>query len=141
VEEGVRIDKEKLKKSLRNFVEALEKVEVVINEAVKSPLSKEEMEAILDAYDEKVGIPKYIRKQIMDAVKEETVWGFSQAVSYVRTHGQIKGKAEDRELRSMTRTLDNIAAEVLFLTPAISSIREKVGKITKQVLIPVEAQE
>jgi len=134
VKGGVTIDIEEFKKSLQGFTKALEKIQVVFNDAVKASLSREEMNAILDAYDEKVGVPKYVRKMIMDNVKEETIWGFSQAISWVRTHGKLRGKG-DRERRSLTQKLGNMAAEVLSLTPAIIDLKQKVGEITTDILL------
>jgi len=57
----------------------------VIEESRTVALTKKEMKAILEAYAEKTHLPKYIIEQILDSVEENTVWGFSQAVSYVRT--------------------------------------------------------
>jgi hypothetical protein len=96
------------------------------------------MGAILEAYQEKVALPKYIVKQILEHVEEQTVWGFSQAVSWVRTHGSFQDKRAKlpKEERSLIQILENISGEVLSLTPTIKKLHEalKQRKITKMVL-------
>jgi hypothetical protein len=128
---------------LEGMVKAVEAIKVVINKSVHSPLSKSEMRAILTAYQNKVNLPDYIIKQIMDNVREETVWGFSNAISWVRTHGEFKQFriCKDIEDRPLTRTLENIAGEVLSLTPTINDFHQKVGEITLDRLVPKEEQE
>jgi hypothetical protein len=135
-----KLDKEKFKEDLKKFVESVEAIRIVIDKAVESPLSKAEMKAILDAYDKKVKLAKYIKEQIMNNVQEETVWGFVQAISMVRTHGQLKLKGDkDPEFSGIVRKLENIAGEVLSLCPAIASIKKQVGTITLETLIPQSA--
>jgi hypothetical protein len=72
---------------------------------------------------------------------EETIWGFSNAVSWVRTHGDFKftnsshpmfKSVEDRDL---TWRLEKIAGEVLSLTPTINDIHKKHGDITLEFLV------
>ena len=129
---------ERVKEQLTNMVKAVESIKTVIDSSVHSPLAKHEMKAILLAYQEKVKLPNYIIEQIMKAVKEKTVWGFSNAISWVRTHGDFKDfrickPVEDRPL---TRTLENIAGEVLSLTPTINDFHKKVGEFTLDNLLP-----
>jgi hypothetical protein len=129
---------------LAGMVKAVEAIKVVINKSVQSPLSKSEMRAILTAYQNKMNLPNYIIKQILDNVKEETVWAFSNAISWVRTHGDFKQfrickPVEDRPL---TRSLENIAGEVLSLTPTINDFHGKVGEITlDRLVLPKQEQE
>jgi len=125
------------------MVKAMAKMQVIIDESIHSPLSWDEMEAILEAYRRKAGLPKYIAEQILEHVEEATVWGFSQAVSYVRTHGHFKEFkiCKDVEDRELTRKLENIAGEVLSLTPTINAFHEKVGDITIEKLLPGEEKE
>lgn len=132
---------EKVKTQLATMVKAVEAMQVVIDKSIHSPLKRAEMEAILEAYSEKANLPNYVVKQILEHIEEETVWGFSQAVSWVRTHGEFKQfrickPVEDREL---TRKLENIAGEVLSLTPTINDFHKKVGDITLEKLLPKEA--
>jgi len=109
----------------------------IIKQSRKVNLSKTEMKIILKAYAEKVVLPKYILKQIIDRVEEETVWGFSQAVSHVRTHGEFDEKKArlPREQRRLTQNLENIAGEVLSITPTIEKLHKLLnGKITASTL-------
>jgi len=137
---------EEVKTQLKSMVKAMKKMRVVIDQSINSPLSFSEMAAILEAYSRKAGIPEYVVEQIMNHAKEmgqETIWGFSNAVSWVRTHGEFKNFAickpvEDREL---TRKLENIAGEVLSLTPTINDIHKRVGEITLERLLPAESKE
>jgi len=137
---------EEVKTQLKSMVKAMKKMRVVIDQSINSPLAFSEMAAILEAYSRKAGIPEYVVKQIMEHAKEmgqQTIWGFSNAVSWVRTHGEFKNFAickpvEDRDL---TRKLENIAGEVLSLTPTINDIHKRVGEITLERLLPGESKE
>lgn len=110
----------------------------MIKQSRKEPLRKSEMKAILEAYSDRVALPKYIVRQILDHVEEETVWGFSQAVSWVRTHGQFDEKKAKlpKEERRLVQNLENIAGEVFSITPTIHKLHKVLGKkpITKKVL-------
>ena len=110
----------------------------LIKESRKVKLDKKEMQAILDAYATRVILPKYIIKQILDSVEENTVWGFSQAISWVRTHGQLDERRAQlpREERSITKTLENISGEVISIVPTIIKLKKllKNNVITKQAL-------
>ena len=135
-----------VKTQMKAMVKSLEKMKVVIDQSINSPLKVSEMEAILEAYSRKVGIPEYVRKQVLAKVKEmgyETVWGFSQAVSWVRTHGDFKNFSicKPVEERDLTRNLENISGEVLSLTPTINDFHAKVGEIILEKLLPGEAKE
>jgi hypothetical protein len=98
----------------------------VIEESRKVQLTKKEMKAILDAYAEKVHLPEYIIEQILDSVEENTVWGFSNAVSWTRTHGQFDERRSQlpREQRPLTQILENIAGEVLSITRTIAKLKK-----------------
>lgn len=97
----------------------------LIKESRKVALTKPEMEAILKAYAAKTSLPEYIQKQIMANVEESTVWGFSQAISWCRTHGQFDERRSQlpREERGITKTLESISGEVLSLTPTIAKLK------------------
>jgi len=114
----------------------------LIEESRKVELMPSEMEAILNAYANKATLPKYIIKQILDNVEENTVWGFSQAVSFVRTHGQLDERRAQlpREERGITRTLENISGEIFSLTPTIVKLKTMLKKnlITEQALTTPE---
>lgn len=111
----------------------------IVKESRKVYLSKTEMKAILEAYSEKVALPKYIVKQIMEHVQEQTVWGFSQAVSWVRTHGEFDEKKSKlpKEERRLVQNLENIAGEVLSIAPTIAKLHKALGRgnITKKALM------
>jgi len=98
----------------------------IIEESRKVALNKKEMKAILEAYAEKVHLPEYIIEQILDSVEENTVWGFSNAVSYCRTHGQFDERRSQlpREQRPLTQILENIAGEVLSITRTIAKLKK-----------------
>lgn len=110
----------------------------VIEESRRVQLTKKEMKAILDAYAEKVHLPEYIIEQVLDSVEENTVWGFSNAVSYCRTHGQFDERRSQlpREQRPLTQILENIAGETLSLTPTLKKLKAVLPDktITQKVL-------
>lgn len=138
--------KEELHEGIAKLVKAMEKITPVIDKSIHSPLSKAEMENILLAYQtrSKSYLPDYIVEQILEHVEEETVWGFSQAVSWVRTHGKFKFTEsthpmfKDVEDRELTWRLEAIAGEVLSLTPTINDIHKKYGEITLEFLVGEE---
>jgi hypothetical protein len=134
---------ESVKEQLAKMVQAVEAMQVVIDKSIHSPLKQPEMRAILEAYQQRTNIPEYVIKQIHEQMdkEEESVWGFSQAVSWVRTHGNFKQFriCKDVEDRELTRKLENIAGEVLSLTPTINDIHKKHGDITLDFLIPQQA--
>jgi len=127
-----------LEEGIINLARAVKAIYPVINKSLKVKLSKNEMKALLDAYDIKVGLPKYIKKQIMEAVQEYTVWGFSQAISYVRTHGEFRETKRSKPLddRDLIHKLENISAEIMSLAPTIEDFHKKVGAITLERLFP-----
>lgn len=133
-------------KGVKGLVKSMKGISVVIDQSIHSPLSKAEMQNILEAYQTKSKsfLPNYIVEQIMKHVDEETVWGFSNAVSWVRTHGDFKftdsqdpmfKPIEDRDL---TWRLESIAGEVLSLTPTINDIHKTHGEMTLEFLIGKE---
>lgn len=136
-----------LETGIQGLVKSMQGISVVIDKSIHSFLSKAEMQNILEAYQTKSKsfLPDYIVEQIMKHVDEETVWGFSNAVSWVRTHGEFKftnssnamfKSVEDRDL---TWRLENIAGEVLSLTPTINDIHKKHhGEITLEFLVGEE---
>jgi hypothetical protein len=135
------IDVENFQAYVNGLMKAVPAMNRVIEDSIHTPLKKPEMTAILAAYGEKVGLPRYLQKDIMDEVEEETVWGLSQAVSYVRTHNEYRGivdsKGEpmhDREDVRITRVLENIAGEVYSISPMIKDLQSKEGEITYKVL-------
>ena len=131
----------KVSDQVANLAKSVEAIKTVIDESIHSALSIGEMASILEAYRVKAKLPKYIIEQILAHVEEETVWGFSQAVSWVRTHGDFKDFkiCKPVEERPLTQKLENIAGEVLSLTPTINDFHKKVGEITLERLLPKEA--
>lgn len=116
-----------LASKMKGMAQAVEKHMIpVIEESRKVQLTKKEMKAILDAYAEKVHLPEYIIEQILDSVEENTVWGFSNAISGVRTHGQFDERRSQlpREQRPLTQILENIAGEVLSITRTIAKLKK-----------------
>jgi hypothetical protein len=138
--------KQELKTGVANMMKTMEKIQPIIDRSIHSPLSETEMENILLAYQTKGRsyIPDYIVEQVMAHVEDETVWGFSQAVSWVRTHGDFKFVTSTNamfkpvEERDLTWRLENIAGEVLSLTPTINDIHKKHGEITLEFLVGEE---
>jgi hypothetical protein len=138
--------KKDVQSGISNMVEAMKKVTPVIDKSIHSALGRKEMEDILRAYQTKGNsyVPDYIVDMILKHVEDETVWGFSQAVSWVRTHGEYKFAAsthpmfKEREDRDLTWRLENIAGEVLSLTPTINDIHKKHGPITLEFLVGEE---
>lgn len=65
-------------------------VDELIERAIREPLNLEEIEDVLLYYQDKVHLAEYIIGAILDNVKEKTVWGFSQAISWVRNIGELK---------------------------------------------------
>ena len=137
---GSGISYEEIERSLADLKEGLIAVTPILEMSAKTALSTEEMQDILSVYQKKVGLPLYIKKQIIEAIPEETVFGFSNAVSYIRTHGEIKSHTEDPFTSNMGFKLESIAGEIISLAPTIKELKEKVGLITKDVLLnPPEA--
>jgi hypothetical protein len=138
--------KQELSEGIAKLIKAMEKITPVIDKSIHSPLSRAEMENILLAYQSRARsfLPDYIIEQILEHVEEETVWGFSQAVSWVRTHGKFKFTEsthpmfKDVEDRELTWRLEQIAGEVLSLTPTINDIHKKFGEITLEFLVGEE---
>ena len=142
--------REDLHNGISNLIKTMEKITPIINKSVHSELFKTEMENILLAYQSKARsfLPDYIIDQIMAHVEEETVWGFSQAVSWVRTHGAFKFTSSTNPMfktvedRDLTWRLEKIAGEVLSLTPTINDIHRQKAKypdgITLDFLVGAE---
>jgi hypothetical protein len=137
---------QELSGKIANMIKAMEKITPVINQSVYSPLSRNEMKNILWAYQAKSKsyLPDYVVEQILKHVEDETIWGFSQSVSWVRTHGDFKfvtstnAMFKDVEDRDLTWRLENIAGEVLGLSPTIIDIHKKRGEITLGSLVGEE---
>jgi hypothetical protein len=135
---GTEIKKDELITTLNEIKEAVKGIDPIIEDAMNAPLHKDEMKAILMAYEESIGLPKYISEQIVMNVVDMNLWGLSNAVSWVRTHGEFKeGKIENREAKPIIGKLENIAGELLTLGPAIKAIKAKIKghTITKDVLL------
>jgi len=104
-----------------------------IDKAVNSRLKKTEMEAILAAYDSRVDIGDYLQRQILEHVEAESIWGFSNAVSTVRTHGDFRSKAGFDSGQAWK--LESIAGEILSLTPMIIELKKQHGDLTTSFLL------
>lgn len=105
------------------------KMQEYIQETIKTPLSRDEMRQILYSYATKKRIPKYVIDLVMESVVSETVWGFSQALSYVRTHAELKTRGDmSREELRMVDILENIAGEIYWLAPTVAAFHEKHGR-------------
>lgn len=128
----------KVREAIPNIVKALEEyLPHTVDESHKVKLTIKEMRAILEAYSFKVSLPKYVVDQILEVAKWQkdfTVWGFSSAISWVRTHGELKGDL-DVDDRRVTRNLESVAGEILSLTPTIKQLKKNVGEITTMKLI------
>ena len=132
-----------VKVGVEAMMKSMKKITKVIDKSIYSQLTRAEMEDILLAYSTKARafLPDYIIEQVMAAVEDETVWGFSQAISHVRTHGQFKftdstnAMFKGVEDRDLTWRLENIAGEVLSLTPTINDIHKTHGAITLEFLV------
>jgi hypothetical protein len=138
--------KAELSEGLKSMIKTMEKIQPIFDKSIQSPLKKKEMENILLAYQTRGTsyLPDYIVEQVLKHVEDETIWGFSQAVSWVRTHGEFKFTLSSNPMfkpledRDLVWRLENIAGEVLSLTPAINDIRKKRGEITLEFLVGEE---
>lgn len=151
--DSTTLDPEMFILKLRRLKELAEKiiVEQYIDGSLAEPLTPEEVIDILDAYSGTMGyrgpntLPAYVINAILAKFrsdKDHTVWGFSQAVSYVRTHGELRGMADKgRNNLPITRKLENIAGEILSLTPTIAEFHKKVGSITFELLTNCKKKE
>ena len=123
-------------RQLKEFAESVvlkEYIELSITELIKA----EEAVDMLDAYSDIHNLPAYIRNAILAKFKADedlTVWGFSQAVSWVRTHGDLRGK-QPRGQKSITFVLERIAGEVLSLAPTLQQWHRELGDITYEQLL------
>lgn len=132
LEQQVRETLPQMKKAIEEYIPKF------ITASKEVALTVKEMDAILEAYSVKVQLPQYIRAQIIEIAKWQkqfNVWGFSNAVSWVRTHGEIRKSKNDHENHSVVRNLESVAGEILSLTPTIKALKEKVGTITLKTLI------
>ena len=137
---GTKIDPEYLENQLREVKENMKNIKIFLDESVKTELDYDEMEQILQCYVIRGKISKKVKKLIMDvAVKqgEESIWGLSNAVSYVRTHlyTKLNTRAKDPYFAPICQNLELIAGELLVLAPTIRKIKEKVGKLTVEKIL------
>jgi hypothetical protein len=138
-----------LSEGLKSMVRTMEKIQPVFDQSIHSKLKLDEMHDILLAYQSKGTsyLPDYIMEQIEKHVEDQTIWGFSQAISWVRTHGEFKFTQSSNPMfkpledRDLVWRLENIAGEVLSLTPAINDIHKKHGEITLEFLVGKEKAE
>lgn len=135
---GIEDVKKQIAERLPEIVRAVkEYLPVFINKSKNVELTYDEMKNILTAYQEKVHLPQYAVDQIMAVAKwqkDETVWGFSNAVSWVRTHGEFRTGKYELNDRTLVRSLESIAGEIYSLTPTIQRLKELVGKIEIETL-------
>jgi len=139
--QGTEIKKEDITEAVKTIMESADVIDPIIEDAMNVHLKKEEMGAILEAYEETVGLPKYISDMISENVLDMDLWGLSNAVSWVRTHGELKkGKVEEREEKPIIGRLENIAGELMTLGPAIRELKKRIPEhlITKDVLLKPE---
>jgi hypothetical protein len=119
---------------VKNFSENVV-TKTIVEPSLSTPMDRAEMLEILDAYSSKVGLASYVKEAIMEAVEENTVWGFSQAVSFVRTHGELRGlDNSNRDDLKLARKLENIAGEILSLAITIGEFHAKEGAFTYEKL-------
>lgn len=118
---------------LRTLKEVAEStvIKVIVEGSIETKLTRDEMDDLLHCYMIKANLPAYIVNGIRNALDEKTIWGLAQAVSYVRTHEELRGKKE----WIMRRKLENIAGEVLSLAPTIQRFHEEQGPLTFEKLM------
>jgi len=139
--QGTEIQKDDIKTAIKTIMDSADIIDPIIEDAMNVRLDKKEMEAILSAYEETVGLPKYLKEMIMENVEDMDLWGLSNAVSWVRTHGELKkGQVENREERPIISRLENIAGELMTLGPAVREIKKRIPghKITADILLKPE---
>jgi len=130
-----KLDETELLKSFKEQQSIIEKSMGVIDKYVHTELTKNEMNAIIDLYKVTRGLPKYLTKDLYDLIKEPTIWGLSNAFSFFRTHCDYKRSKKPKEESTLTQKLDFIAGELLVVSPLIAELKNKFGKITKEMLI------
>lgn len=106
-------------------------VNAQIGEAVSERLTRQEMQAILVAYNVQGKLPGYIIEEILKQVEQESVWGFAQAISWIGTHGELRGKGEYKQLAD---NLAKISGEVVSLCAFIKDLHAEFGPITEELL-------
>ena len=126
----VKILADEFKKKMVAVQESLKELDKYIHYA----LTEDDLNAIIDAYKEAYHLPKYVIEDVKQLVKEPTVFGLSNAFSFFRTHCKYKRVKAPREEADLTRRLDHIAGELIVLAPLIKTIKERFGKITKEIL-------
>jgi len=141
--QGTKIDSEELTGAIKKILESADVIDPIIEDAMRVPITFDDVKAILEAYKDTVGLPDYAVEEIQNHIIDYDVWGLSNAVSWFRTHGELKkSKTENREARPIIFTLENIAGELLTLGPAIRELKSRLpdAKITKEALLnPTEA--
>lgn len=140
-EQVAKVDKEQLVKLLAEQKTALEEALPKLDEYIHFELSPEDIQGIIDAYNFKYSLPKYVLEDLKDLIKEPTVFGLSNAFSFFRTHCDYKRSKKPREEAGLTRTLEKIAGELIVVSPLIKNIKEKYGKIEKGLLLDPKAWE
>lgn len=133
---SIEIKKDELISPLQQILAGAQNIDLLIEESLKVPLMKDEMDVIIKTYRDVLGLPDYVTKAILANVQEQTVWGFSNAISWVRTHTELKTRKNTQPFTSkLAWKLERIAGEMISVAPTIQILREKHGPITHELLI------
>lgn len=142
--QSTEFDANRLTQQLRNLREVAESVVIkeYVETSIAEPLTSREALDILEAYRDGSSrgvatLPAYIINTIIAKFNFDidfTVWGFSNAISFVRTHGEIKGR-KSRETKDLTWVLERLAGEILSIAPILKDFHAKAGPITYAKLL------
>lgn len=122
---------EELPAKLTELNKELANLDTEVEQALNEPLKRDEMQAILVAYNANDRLPGYAIELVLGHVEHESVWGISQALSWVGTHEKLRGKAENKQLAD---DLAKISGEMLSLSPFINALHGEFGAITEELL-------
>jgi len=136
-----KLSKEDLVNAFKEQKTSIEQLMPKLAEIVHTKLTMEDVQGIVSAYQYKYNLPKYVVEDLYSLIKEMSIWGLSNAFSFFRTHCEYKRTKKPREEASLTRVLEKIAGELIVLSPLIKNLKEKYGKIEKELLLDPKTYE
>lgn len=121
---------------IADFKDGIQATETVMDESVEEELTRSEMAEILFTYYNNDKIPKYIIPVIVNNIEDQSVWGLSQAISYVRTHGtdEFRTRKGDPFNSDLADNLERISSEIISVTPMIHELHDRGHDITQDLL-------
>lgn len=119
-----------------DFISGINKAEEGIEEAINEEMSKKEMVEALYVYHNNGVIPKYVIPMIMNRVQAQTVWGFANAITRVRTHAteDFRTRKGDPFHSDLANKLEKMSAEIQSIIPGIKELHNRGITISQELL-------